>query len=187
MTTSLHEIVLADALREFNRLKTLCDKAIAQVDDEGFFARTDDEANSIALLVKHLAGNMRSRWTDFLTTDGEKPDRHRDTEFELYEQDGRESLMEYWEQGWSVLFNTVGALRTEDLGRTITIRGEEHVVVQALVRQISHYAYHTGQIILLAKEHCRTEWQSLSIPRGQSEQFRQNPEAYLRAKGNDSR
>ena len=125
-------------------------------------------------MVKHISGNMRSRWTDFLTSDGDKPDRHRDTEFEIYrEQDTRESLMQRWEAGYQLLFDAIGALTPADLGRTITIRKQPHTVLQAINRQMAHYAYHVGQIALLAKHARGAEWKSLSIPRGMSEQFGQ--------------
>ncbi len=172
---------LPQAVREFRRLKSLADKGMKQVDPEHFFARSDDESNSLAILVKHMAGNLRSRWTDFLTSDGEKPDRHRDTEFELGDEDTRERLMADWENAWNILFDTLEGLEADDLTRTITIRGEGHAVWQAILRQMTHYAYHVGQIVMLAKELRAGEWQSLSIPRGESEEFRKNPQDYLRS------
>ena len=176
---SFRSALLSGYIHEFHRLKSLADKGMAQVNPENFFSRSDAEANSIALLVKHMAGNMRSRWTDFLTTDGEKPDRHRDEEFEIREGDTREKLLEDWDQSWEVLFDTLQSLSESDLEETITIREEEHTVWQAILRQISHYAYHVGQIVMLAKELRSGEWQSLSIPRGKSEEFRKNPKSYL--------
>ena len=170
---------LALARHEFRRLKSLADKGIAQVDPTNFFARSDGESNSIAILVKHMSGNLRSRWTDFLTTDGEKPDRNRDTEFEVENSERAEHLMSEWEDCWNVLFNTLEELTPSDLTRTITIRGEEFLVYQAITRQISHYAYHVGQIVMLAKRWRSGEWQTLSIARGKSEEFRANTEKYL--------
>lgn len=126
--------------------------------------------NSIALIVKHMAGNMRSRWTDFLTTDGEKPDRHRDTEFENPPAT-RAAVLEAWEQGWALVFGALEPLTDADLTRTITIRGEPHSVMQAVNRQIAHYALHIGQIVFLAKHLQASNWQSLSLPRGQSAAF----------------
>lgn len=133
----------SDALKSFRNYKTLAERAIEQVTDEEFFATIDDEANSIALIVKHIAGNLRSRWTDFLTSDGEKPDRDRDTEFEII-ADTRESLMTHWEDGWRILFDSVEPLAPDDFSKTITIRGEAHTIVEAMNRQLTHYAYHVG-------------------------------------------
>lgn len=156
-----------DCLFQLRKLKAQADKAIAQVDDAQFFALLDPDANSIALIVKHVAGNMRSRWTDFLTTDGEKPDRHRDTEFEREAGDARAALMARWDTGWELLLNTLSSLKPADLGKTVTIRGEPHTVVQAINRQISHYSAHVGQIVLLAKHYAGPRWQTLSIPKRQ--------------------
>lgn len=169
----MNEIIInyhADAVRSFRNYKKLAERAIDQVTDEEFFFLIDPEANSIALIVKHIAGNLRSRWTDFLTTDGEKPDRDRDTEFELIE-DTRESLMLMWEEGWQTLFDNFEPLTTDDYSRTVTIRGEPHTVVEAINRQLTHYAYHIGQITLLAKHFRSAEWTSLSVPRNRSAQF----------------
>jgi len=160
----------ADAIRSFRNYKKLAERAIDQVSDEEFFATIDEEANSIALLVKHIAGNLRSRWTDFLTTDGEKPNRDRDTEFELI-NDTRESLMKFWEDGWQTLFNAIEPLTPEDFSKTITIRGEAHTVVEAINRQLTHYAYHIGQIVLLAKHFRSNEWKTLSVPKNRSTEF----------------
>lgn len=156
---------LDDCLFQLRKLKTQADKAMAQVDEGQFFALIDADANSIALIVKHVAGNMRSRWTDFLTTDGEKPDRHRDTEFELEAADTRGALLGRWETGWDLLFKTMVSLKPDDLGRTVTIRGEPHTVVQAINRQLSHYSAHVGQIVLLAKHFAGPQWKTLSIPK----------------------
>lgn len=174
MKTSLHTGFLSYITHEFHRLKSLAEKAIAQSNEEGFFARSDGESNSVAILVKHIAGNLRSRWTDFLTTDGEKADRHRDKEFKIEDEEKKEELMKEWEESWSVLFRTLENISSDDLERTITIRGEEHLVWQAVLRQMAHYAYHVGQIVMLAKRWRSGEWQPLSIPRGKSEEFTRN-------------
>jgi uncharacterized damage-inducible protein DinB len=160
----------ADAIRSFRNYKKLAERAIEQVSDEEFFAAIDAEANSIAVLVKHIAGNARSRWRDFLTTDGEKADRDRDTEFELI-GDKRESLMQYWETGWQTLFDAIEPLTPDDFTLTVKIRGEPHTVIEAINRQLTHYAYHVGQIVLLAKHFRSAEWTSLSIPKNRSGQF----------------
>ena len=156
---------LDDCLFQLRKLKAQSDKAMAQVDDSQFFELIDPEANSIALIVKHVAGNMRSRWTDFLTTDGEKGDRHRDTEFEQGAEDTREAILARWEAGWALLFDTIASLRPPDLGKTVMIRSEPHTVVQAINRQVSHYSAHVGQIMLLAKHFAGSRWQTLSIPK----------------------
>jgi hypothetical protein len=156
---------LDDCLFQLRALKTQADKAMAQVEDAQFFALLDPDANSIALIVKHVAGNMRSRWTDFLTTDGEKPDRHRDSEFERDAGDTRAKIMARWDAGWDLLFTTIMALGPADVGRTVTIRGEPHTVVQAINRQLSHYSAHVGQIVLLAKHYAGPKWKTLSIPK----------------------
>jgi len=156
---------LEDALLQMRKLKAMADKAVAQVTDEQLFATLDPEANSLALIMKHMAGNMRSRWTDFLTSDGEKPDRHRDTEFERDAADSRERIFSLWEQGWTRVFDGVGALTPADLQKTVHVRGEAHSVVQAINRQLSHYAQHVGQIVLLAKHYAGPGWKTLSIPK----------------------
>lgn len=161
---------LDDCLLQLRKLKTQADKAMAQVDDGQFFALIDEDANSIALIAKHVAGNMRSRWTDFLTTDGEKPDRHRDTEFERKAGDARGAIVARWESGWDVLFNAIASLAPADLGKTVTIRNEPHTVVQAINRQLSHYSAHVGQIVLLAKHFAGPKWQTLSMPKRKSNQ-----------------
>lgn len=153
--------------------------AMAQLRDEDFFTTIDPEANSIAILVKHLAGNMRSRFTDLLNTDGEKPDRFRDREFELTAATTRAEVMKWWEEGWSRVFAGMDTLKAEDVMRTVTIRGEPHTVLQAINRQIAHYAQHTGQMIFLAKHLRSSEWKTLSIPRGKSEEFKKvTPKSY---------
>ncbi len=159
-----------DALKSFRSYKKLAERAIEQVTDEEFFAAIDEEANSIAVVVKHIAGNLRSRWSDFLTTDGEKDFRDRDTEFEIT-LDTRESLMEFWETGWQTLFDAIEPLTADDFSRTVTIRGQPHTVVEAINRQLTHYAYHIGQIVLLAKHFRSTEWKTLSVPKNRSAEF----------------
>ncbi|MBA3246928.1 MAG: DUF1572 family protein [Pyrinomonadaceae bacterium] len=162
---------LEDSLKVFRNYKGLAEKAFAQVSDEEFFRALDAEANSIAVIIRHLAGNMRSRWTNFLTTDGEKPDRHRDSEFEMDAETTREEVMQWWEQGWQCTFAALEPLQPADFDRPLTIRGEPYTVVMAINRQLAHYASHIGQIILLAKHFRSSEWESLSIPRRQSETF----------------
>ena len=161
---------LDDARSLFAYYKKLGERAIAQVSDDQLTLTLDDEANSIATIVKHMAGNMRSRWTDFLTTDGEKPDRHRDSEFEEPPAT-RSALLQTWESGWGCLFSALEPLIDADLTRTITIRGEAHSVMQAINRQLAHYPHHVGQIILLAKHFAHDRWQSLSVPRRGSAEF----------------
>ena len=156
---------LDESVLQLRKLKDQADKAMAQVDDAQFFTRLDADANSIALIVKHVAGNMRSRWTDFLTSDGEKPDRDRDSEFEREPDDTRDAVLSRWEAGWKLLFATLTSLQPGDLAKTVTIRGETHTVVQAINRQLTHYASHVGQIVLLAKHFAGPGWQTLSIPR----------------------
>ena len=171
---------IAIAVGEAEKLKRLADGALEQISDEQFFAAPGDVDNSLAVMVKHLAGNMRSRWTDFLTTDGEKPDRDRDTEFELREGESRASLSEAWEAGWRVYLDALRSLRPDDVARTVTIRGEPHTVLEAVQRQATHYAYHVGQIVYLARHHAGARWRSLSIPKGESRRFNENPSKYLR-------
>ena len=163
---------LEDSIALLAYYKGLAERAIAQVSEEQLTAALDAEMNSIAQVVKHMAGNMRSRWTDFLTTDGEKPDRNRDGEF-VDPPATRAALMELWEDGWARVFGAIEPLTDADLGRTITIRGEAHSVMQAINRQLAHYPHHVGQIVLLAKHFCCGEWQSLSVPRKGSAEFNQ--------------
>jgi hypothetical protein len=170
--TDLATHYLDEARRQFRGTKRLADGAMAQLKDEELFATLDPESNSIAILVKHLSGNMRSRFTDFLTTDGEKPGRFRDQEFELNAATTRADVMRWWEEGWAQVFVTIEALKPEDVMRTVTIRGEPYTVLQAINRQIAHYAQHTGQIVFLAKHLRSGEWKTLSIPRGKSEEFK---------------
>jgi hypothetical protein len=162
---SIEAAYIADVRAQFAKLKELAEKALTQVRDDELDARLDAESNSIAVIMKHMAGNLRSRFTDFLTTDGEKPDRNRDGEFEIPDEPDREAVTAHWEQGWSTLFAALDGLAPGDLLRDVYIRGERHSVLQALNRQITHHAYHVGQIVFLAK-HLRSEdWKTLSIPR----------------------
>ena len=161
-----------DSKAIFHQYKKLAEAAIAQVTDEQLTATLDPEMNCIAQIVKHMAGNMRSRWTDFLTTDGEKPSRNRDSEF-LDPPATRAGLLAEWEDGWSCVFGALEPLTDADLGRRITIRGEAHSVMQAVNRQLAHYPHHVGQIVLLAKHFACERWQSLSVPRNKSAEFNQ--------------
>lgn len=162
---------LADALRSFRTYKKLAEEALTQSSDDDIFRLIDPDANSIAMLIKHMAGNMLSRWTDFLASDGEKPDRHRDQEFELSGKTTRADVMRWWEDGWGTVLSALEPLKPEDVERTVTIRGQPHTVLQAINRQIAHYAYHVGQIVFLAKHLRSRDWKSLSVPRGKSEEF----------------
>jgi hypothetical protein len=161
---------LEDSLSLLRHYKKLGEDAIAQVTDEELCLALDGEMNSIALIVKHMAGNMRSRWTDFLTTDGEKPDRQRDSEF-VEPPATRAELIQAWEAGWDAVWRALGPLKEIDLGRTVTIRGEKHSVTQAINRQLAHYAYHIGQIVMLAKHFRAGEWKSLTVPKNKSAEF----------------
>ena len=161
---------LNDAIDLFRYYKKLGERAMAQCPDEGLFTMLDAESNSIAIVVKHMAGNMRSRWTDFLTSDGEKPDRNRDNEFEGAPAT-RAELLELWERGWKLLFGALEPLSDADLTRTITIRAEPHSVTQAINRQIAHYSYHVGQIVYLARHFAGGKWQTLTIPKRKSAEF----------------
>ena len=161
---------LVDLVRTFRNYKALGDGALSQVRDADLHTLLDGDANSIAVIVKHLAGNLRSRFTDFLTTDGEKPDRDRDAEFEMAERVSRDELKGWWEEGWAIALASLESLTPEDLGRTVTIRGEPFLVVEAVNRLAAHAAYHVGQMVLLAKHFAGPKWRSLSIPKGQSKQ-----------------
>ena len=163
---------LNDCVSQLRTLKAQADKAIAQIDEAQFFALLDADANSIAMIVKHVAGNMRSRWTDFLSSDGEKADRKRDTEFEDPPAT-RVALMGLWEEGWGYVFSALEPLSDADIERTVLIRGEPHSVMQAINRQIAHYSYHCGQIVFLAKHLQSAKWKALTVPRGKSEEFNQ--------------
>ena len=171
MNANPADLFLQDIRIQVRKLKELADKAISQVRDEDLTVVFDPEANSIAMIVQHLAGNLRSRWTDFLTSDGEKPDRDRDAEFETHDGPTRAGLLAAWDKGWDCLFTTLDGLIAEDLGRTVTIRSEPHTAVQAINRGVTHAAYHVGQIVLLAKHFASADWKTLSIPRRQSRQF----------------
>jgi uncharacterized protein DUF1572 len=162
---------LTDARREFEKYRRMAERATAQVPESRWFERIDAEANSVALVMKHLAGNLRSRWTDFLTSDGEKPDRDRDSEFEDAPGDDAAAIRARWDAGWACLFAALDSLSPADLVRTVTIRGEPHTVAQAIQRQLTHYAYHVGQIVLLAKHEAGPGWKTLSIARGRSREF----------------
>ncbi len=163
---------LTDSLSLFRYYKKLAEGAIAQVSEEQLQTALDAEGNSIAILVKHMSGNMRSRWTDFLTTDGEKPDRNRDTEFEGAPAT-RAEMMAMWEKGWTILFSALGPLTDTDMSRAVLIRGERHSVMQAINRQLAHYAYHCGQIVVIARAFSGGGWKSLSVPKGRSAAFNQ--------------
>jgi Protein of unknown function (DUF1572) len=168
MDENLGKHYLQDAILQFRGLKSLAERAVTQASDAELFATLDEESNIIAAIMKHISGNQRSRWTDFLTSDGEKPGRNRDTEFEVQSAETRDAVMRRWEQGWACLFQALEPLRADDLMRTVTIRGQPHTVVQAINRQLTHYGQHVGQIVFLAKHLRSREWKSLSIPRGKS-------------------
>ena len=167
----LEQQYIDDCLLQLKKLKNQAESAIAQVSDEQMFSFIDPESNSIAVIMKHLAGNMRSRWTDFLTSDGEKANRNRDDEFEQNEGETRKAVVVAWEDGWARTISTISTLTPSDLTRTITIRGEQHSVIQAINRQLTHYGSHVGQIVLLAKHFAGPNWKTLSIPKGKSKDF----------------
>ena len=169
----VNDSYLADIIRTFRNYKTLGEAALAQVPDAALHSRLDPDANSIAILVKHLSGNLRSRFADLLTTDGEEPDRDRDAEFEMDSGVSRDDVVAWWNDAWSVALVQLDALTSDDLARTIHIRGEPFLVVEALDRLATHTAYHVGQIVLLAKHYAGSRWESLSIPKGQSKQYTQ--------------
>jgi hypothetical protein len=179
--TDLATQYLDEIKRQLRGHKRMAESAMAQLSDKEFFAALDPESNSVAVLAKHIAGNAHSRFTDFLTSDGEKPDRFRDREFEIHANTCREQLMRYWEDGWSVVFGTLESLKPDDVTRTVTIRQEPHTVLQALNRALAHYAQHIGQIVFLAKHLRSSQWQTLSIPRGKSEEYKvSNPGSHSR-------
>ncbi|HEU4766986.1 MAG TPA: DUF1572 family protein [Pyrinomonadaceae bacterium] len=163
-----------DSIASLKSHKKLADKAIAQLKDEEFFVTLDDESNSVAVVMKHMAGNMFSRWTDFLTSDGEKPNRNRDMEFVIEQSTTKEDVLDYWERGWACVFAAIEPLTSEDFEKKVMIRGEEHTIVMAINRQLMHYAYHIGQIVYLAKHFRASDWNSLSIPRNKSAEFNAN-------------
>jgi len=173
MSNKIIENYHADAVQSFRNYKKMAERAIDQVSDEEFFTAIDAEANSIGVIVKHIAGNLRSRWTDFLTSDGEKPERNRDLEF-VDKGDTRQSLMQFWESSWHILFDNVEPLTADDFSKTVTIRGEPHTIAEAINRQLTHYAYHIGQIVLLAKHFKSADWKTLSIPKNRSAEFNQH-------------
>lgn len=181
MDPSLDPGALRDDLRHaFANQKGLADRALAQVDDGAFLAPLSGEVDPLAVVVKHVGGNLRSRWREFLTTDGEKPDRHRDLEFVLEPGEDRAAVMARWESGWSELFGALDSLEQGDWATPITIRGEEHSVAQAALRSLAHTSYHVGQIVRLARRAAGGNWMTLSIARGGSEEFRAEPTSYLR-------
>ncbi len=182
MSDSFIKHYLDDSLVTFRAYKKMGEKAFAQVSDEEFFNALDEESNSIAVIIKHMTGNMRSRWTDFLTTDGEKPDRQRDMEFVITPETTREDLLKEWERGWALVFNALEPLQPADFEKKVSIRGEEHSIVEAINRQLTHYAYHVGQIVFLAKHFKSADWKTLSIPRNKSAEFA----AYLAEKTKDA-
>jgi hypothetical protein len=175
MTLKFTTSYIEDALAVFRQYKLLGERAIGQVSDAQLFASLDEESNSIAIIVKHITGNMRSRWTDFLSTDGEKPNRNRDGEF-VDPPATREELMREWEDGWGRVFGAIEPLTDADLGRVVTIRGEPHSVMQAINRQLAHYPQHVGQIVLLAKHYAGDKWQTLSVARNKSAEFNRRVE-----------
>jgi hypothetical protein len=170
MTHQFSTSYIEDSLSLFRYYKKLCDGAMEQLSDEQLFTALDEEMNSIAIIVKHMAGNMRSRWTDFLTSDGEKPDRNRDIEF-VAPPNTRAELMRVWNDGWERVFQALEPLSDADLEREVFIRSEPHSVMQAINRQIAHYAYHCGQIVFLAKHLKGRDWKTLSVPRNRSAEF----------------
>jgi hypothetical protein len=182
MTDQILKNYLSDAIQSFRNYKKLAERALEQVTDEEFFRQIDEESNSLAIIVKHIAGNLKSRWTDFLTSDGEKDFRNRDSEF-IAEGDTRESLMQFWEEGWNCLFVALEPLKVEDFEKTITIRQQPHTICEAINRQLTHYAYHIGQITFLAKHFRAAEWKSLSVPKNKSAQFN----SFMAEKKDDSR
>lgn len=173
------ETYIQVAVCEFKRMKALADGAISQVTPEQFFASPVASDNSIAVVVKHVGGNLLSRWTGFLTSDGEKPGRNRDAEFEIMADDTYEMLIRRWEFGWAALFSALESLTDSDLEKSVSIRGEPLSVLQAISRQLTHYSYHIGQIVYLAKHYAGDAWRSLSIPKGKSAEFNASPAKYI--------
>ena len=171
MNESIAKHYLEDSLASFRAYKKLAEKALDQVSDQELFVTIDAESNSIAVIMKHIAGNMLSRWTEFLTTDGEKPGRNRDMEFVVGPETTKTDLVTYWEKGWDSVFAALEPLEPQDFEKKVMIRGEEHTIVQAINRQLTHYAYHIGQIVFLAKHFRSAEWKSLSIPKNRSLEF----------------
>lgn len=187
MVDSIGKHFLEESVRSFRSYKKLAEKAFAQASDEEMFRALDVESNSIAVIIKHLTGNMLSRWTDFLTTDGEKPTRQRDMEFVITPQTTRAEVEDWWERGWRAVFDAIEPLQPEDLLRKVTIRGEEHTVLEAISRQQTHYASHIGQIIFLAKHLKSSAWETLSIPRNRSAEFNSYLTDKVKAAGKQNR
>ena len=177
---SVWNAYLQDILFSFRKHKELAEKAFRQVGDEGFFKKPGEHSNSIAVIIKHVAGNLASRWTDFLTTDGDKPWRDRDAEFVIGPDDSRRSLLAAWEGGWTALFQTLGNLQETDLPKKVTIRGEQHSVFQAIHRSLTHTSYHVGQIVYLSRLVTKEGWEWLTIPPGQSGRFHAQGGKYLK-------
>ena len=171
MNEQLAQHFLDDALHTFRDYKKTAERAFAQTSETDFFRMIDAESNSIAVIVKHMAGNMLSRWTDFLTTDGEKPDRNRDMEFEMLPHTTKADMLAFWEKGWQCVFAAIEPLTADDLMKIVKIRDQDYTVLQAINRQISHYSNHVGQIVYLAKHFKSGEWQTLSVPRNRSAEF----------------
>jgi uncharacterized damage-inducible protein DinB len=170
MTTTSDRVFPAAIINAFRANKRLADRAVEQVSDDKLHQPLDENTNSIAVIMQHVAGNLLSRWTDFLTTDGEKPTRNRDSEF-VDTFNHRQEVLEYWERGWVCLFAALDGLSAEDIGKTVTIRGEPHPVPLAMTRSLGHTCYHIGQIVQLARHFADSDWKTLTIPRGHSEQF----------------
>ena len=170
-TEAIVQNYLDDAIASLKTAKKLADKAVAQMKDDELFVTLDEESNSVAVIMKHMAGNMFSRWTDFLTSDGEKPDRNRDMEFVIESNTTKADVLDYWERGWACVFAALEPLTLADFEKTVMIRAEAHTIVQAINRQLMHYSYHIGQIVYLAKHFRSTEWTSLSVPRNKSAEF----------------
>ena len=177
MAEELGKAYLVDMMRGLQGYKRLAEGAVAQLSEVELFRQIDPESNSVAIIMKHISGSMRSRFTDFLTSDGEKPGRGRDREF-VQDRMTREELMSGWESAWQLLFATVEVLKPENLVQIVTIRGEEHTILQALNRALTHYAQHVGQIVFLAKHVHGPEWKTLSIPRGKSEEYKAGSPGY---------
>ena len=171
MNDSLATHYLEDSIASLRAYQKLAEKALDQLRDDEFFVTLDKEGNSVAIIMKHMAGNMFSRWTDFLTTDGEKPNRNRDLEFVIEPTTSKDDLIDFWQRGWQCVFDALEPLGADDLGKKVLIRGEAHTVIQAINRQLMHYANHIGQIVFLAKHFRSAEWKSLSIPRNRSAEF----------------
>lgn len=174
MSSSISELYILESLKSFKGLKSNAEKAMEQLSDSQLHEFPDEESNNVAIIVNHMAGNMLSRFTDFLTSDGEKPERNRDGEF-IDNFQTRKDLMHYWEKGWHCLFDTLNSLKVEDLNATVLIRNEKHTVLRAIHRQLTHYAYHVGQIVFLCKNLKQKEFKSLSIPKGESLNFLTTP------------